>query len=117
MMTTIPQDDGTPDQYDLPPPRSASDLIKEEALKPEEDKKEDAEITDDLRWARDRTGWAPQFEKPQTEEEKAEGTLLDHQDFLESKLDDKFFGGERNLHHAHVFSMTIILTSNLRLVS
>ncbi|EAW20924.1 putative membrane bound C2 domain protein (vp115) [Aspergillus fischeri NRRL 181] len=85
-------DDGTPDQYDLPPPRSASDLIKEEALKPEEDKKEDAEITDDLRWARDRTGWAPQFEKPQTEEEKAEGTLLDHQDFLESKLDDKFFG-------------------------
>lgn len=29
-----------------------------------------------------------------TEEEKAEGTLLDHQDFLESKLDDKFFGGE-----------------------
>jgi hypothetical protein len=111
MMTTIPQDDGTPDQYDLPPPRSASDLIKEEASKPEEDKKEDAEITDDLRWARDRTGWAPQFEKPQTEEEKAEGTLLDHQDFLESKLDDKFFGGERNLPHAHVFSMTIILTA------
>lgn len=53
-----------------------------------------AEMTDDLRYARDRTGWAPRFEiqKPEGEEE---ATLLDHQDFLESKLDDKFFGGRR----------------------
>lgn len=94
---TNPQDDGTPDQYDLPPPKPATELIKEEALQTEEDKKEGTDIADDLRWARDRTGWAPQFEKPQTEEEKAEGTLLDHQDFLESKLDDKFFGGERSV--------------------
>jgi hypothetical protein len=83
--------------------------MKEETVKTEEDNKEDAGITDDLRWARDRTGWAPQFEKLQTEEEKAEGTLLDHQDFLESKLDDRFFGGERKLSHAHVLSTTVVL--------
>lgn len=51
-------------------------------------------MTEDLRWARDRTGWAPRFHEEPTEEEKAEGTLLDHQDFLESRLDDKFFGGK-----------------------
>lgn len=50
-------------------------------------------MSEDMRWARDRTGWAPQFVQFPTEEEKAEGTLLDHQDFLEGKLDDKFFGG------------------------
>lgn len=50
-------------------------------------------MSEDMRWARDRTGWAPQFVQVPTEEEKAEGTLLDHQDFLEGKLDDKFFGG------------------------
>lgn len=49
-------------------------------------------MTEDLRWARDRTGWAPRFHEEPTEEEKAEGTLLDHQDFLEGRLDDKFFG-------------------------
>lgn len=47
-----------------------------------------------MRWARDRTGWAPQFVQEPTEEEKDEGTLLDHQTMLESKLDDKFFGGK-----------------------
>lgn len=47
-----------------------------------------------MRWARDRTGWAPQFEHQPTQEEKEEGTLLDHQTFLEGRLDDKFFGGE-----------------------
>jgi Ca2+-dependent lipid-binding protein len=45
-----------------------------------------------MRWARDRTGWAPKFHAEKTEEEQAEGTLLDHQDFLESRIPDKFFG-------------------------
>ncbi|GAB1213885.1 hypothetical protein ATERTT37_003038 [Aspergillus terreus] len=85
------KDDGSPDQYDLPPPRSATDMLEEKANETPAETKADA-MDEDLRWARDRTGWAPQFEKPMTEEEKAEGTLLDHQDFLESKLDDKFFG-------------------------
>ena len=36
-----------------------------------------------------KTGWAPRFGNPGDDDE---GTLLDHQDLLESKLDDKFFG-------------------------
>lgn len=47
---------------------------------------------EDMRWARDRTGWEPKFLKERTEEEEAEGTLLDHQTFLEGRLPDKFFG-------------------------
>ena len=48
-------------------------------------------MDEDLRWARDRTGWAPRFEVPKSDDD--EGTLLDHQTFLEGRLDDKFFGG------------------------
>lgn len=43
-----------------------------------------------------RTGWAPRFHIPD-EEIEAEGpgeTLLDHQTWLEAKLNDKFFGGK-----------------------
>lgn len=47
-------------------------------------------LSEDIRWARDRTGWAPQFK---TEPSDDEGTLLDHQTFLEGKLSDKFYGG------------------------
>ncbi|KAI9925730.1 hypothetical protein ASPWEDRAFT_173811 [Aspergillus wentii DTO 134E9] len=83
-------DDG-PDQYDLPPPRSATDLLKNGgAATPE--KQEEGKEADDARWAPDRTGWAPQFEHQRTKEEDEEGTLLDHQTVLEGKLDDKFFG-------------------------
>lgn len=46
---------------------------------------------EDMRWARDRTGWAPRFSLPKTAEDD-EGTLLDHQTFLEGRLSDKFFG-------------------------
>ncbi|KAL4897475.1 C2 domain-containing protein [Aspergillus ambiguus] len=92
MAVITDKDDGTPDDYDLPPPRSATAMLAEKANESAAEQKADAAMDEDLRWARDRTGWAPQFESPMTEEEKAEGTLLDHQDFLESKLDDKFFG-------------------------
>lgn len=37
-----------------------------------------------------KVGWAPRFGNPADKEEP--GTLLDHQDFLEGKIDDKFFG-------------------------
>jgi hypothetical protein len=50
------------------------------------------QLTEDMRWARDRTGWAPTFEQPAKEGDDEE-TLLDHRTFLEGKLDDKFFGG------------------------
>lgn len=47
---------------------------------------------EDLRWARDRTGWAPKFHHEKTEEEDAEGTLMDHQTFLEGRLPENLFG-------------------------
>ena len=47
---------------------------------------------DDLRWARNRTGWAPKFVTEKLASLDEEGTLLDHQDFLEGRLPDKFFG-------------------------
>ncbi|KAJ5975097.1 Tricalbin [Penicillium waksmanii] len=81
------RDDGKAD-YDLPPPKSATALIAEDANAT--DAKPGAD--DDMRWARDRTGWEPKFHKERTEEEDAEGTLLDHQTFLEGRLPEKFFG-------------------------
>lgn len=49
---------------------------------------------DDLRWDRERTGWAPCFEVTPTEAQLQEGTLMDHQTYLEARIDDKFFGGK-----------------------
>lgn len=54
----------------------------------------DEELTEEQRWAADRTGWAPQFAQPEPEEAAEDETLLDHRTFLEGKLDDKFFGGK-----------------------
>ncbi|KAI9372129.1 C2 domain-containing protein [Aspergillus egyptiacus] len=85
------KDDGTPAPYALPPPKAASVLLDEKADESTEEKKE-GEMDDDARWARDRTGWTPQFMHEETQEEHDETTLLDHQTFLEGKLDDKFFG-------------------------
>ena len=39
-----------------------------------------------------KTGWAPRFGQGSITEEEAAESLLDHQTFLEGKLDDKFFG-------------------------
>ncbi|KAL3479044.1 hypothetical protein BJX99DRAFT_89862 [Aspergillus californicus] len=85
------KDDGTPAPYDLPPPRTASGLL-EEAKADEKTEKKDEQMEEDMRWARDRTGWAPRFSHDETKEEQDDATLLDHQTFLEGKLDDKFFG-------------------------
>ena len=86
------KDDGTPAPYDLPPPKSATTLLDEKSQEPAAEKKEE-EVDDEQRWARDRTGWAPRFVHEETQEEHDEATLLDHQTFLEAKLDEKFFGG------------------------
>ena len=40
-----------------------------------------------------KTGWAPRFGQGSITSEEAQESLLDHQTLLESKLDDKFFGG------------------------
>ncbi|KAJ6018194.1 hypothetical protein N7451_001573 [Penicillium sp. IBT 35674x] len=82
------KDDGKAD-YDLPPPRSATALIAEDANAPEGQK---GDMDEDMRWARNRTGWAPKLHEERTAEEEAEGTLLDHQTFLEGRISDKFYG-------------------------
>ena len=46
---------------------------------------------EDLRWARDRTGWAPRFGNGDPADDEG-ASLLDHQTFLEGKLDEKFYG-------------------------
>lgn len=49
-------------------------------------------VDEDLRWARNRTGWAPKFVTEKLESLDDEGTMLDHQTFLEGRIPDKFFG-------------------------
>lgn len=84
------QDDGTPDQYDLPPPSAAGAL----APTKETTKGANGAPPDDAaNWSK--VGWAPRFGSGETEEDKKDHTsLLDHQTLLEGKLDDKFFGGQ-----------------------
>ena len=85
-------DDG-PDQYDLPPPTAAGAVTptKDADGKP---KSANGVLPEQERWARDRVGWEPRFGTGETAEEKEDTrNLLDHQTFLEGKLDEKFYGG------------------------
>lgn len=50
-------------------------------------------VDEQAQWA-ERVGWAPRFGQGSITEAEAGESLLDHQTFLESKLDDKWFGGE-----------------------
>lgn len=77
-------DDGQTAGYDLPPPSKAGAIDTSE----EPTVANGGLSTDDDPYSK--TGWAPRFGIPKDGEE--EGTLLDHQDLLEGKLDDKFFG-------------------------
>ena len=47
-------------------------------------------MDEDSEWAR--VGWAPRFGMPGSENQEEEASLLDHQTWLEGKLEDKFFG-------------------------
>lgn len=75
------EDDGKTAGYDLPPPSKEGALPPSTSANGTIHKEEDDVYN--------KTGWAPRFGNPTDEDE---GTLLDHQDFLEGKLDDKFFG-------------------------
>jgi hypothetical protein len=92
------QDDGTPDQYDLPPPSTSGAL----AAPTDAEVKANGGAREDDGWSK--VGWAPRFGSGDSKEEKEDETnLLDHQTFLESKLDDKFFGGMGSL--PEIFSL------------
>ena len=53
---------------------------------------------DDKARYEDRVGWAPRFGQGSITQAEAEESLLDHQTWVESKLDDKFFGGKDCIH-------------------
>lgn len=88
------QDDGTPDQYDLPPP-SAGGAIPITPTTDGHQTQANGGISSDenASWV-EKVGWAPRFGQEKLTEAEAGESLLDHQTFLESKLDDKFYGGE-----------------------
>lgn len=80
-------------KYDLPSPSKAGAI--EGPVSPTSPTSTKAnghfpELDEDARWAR--VGWAPRFGLPGSEDEDEEGSLLDHQTWLEGKLEDKFFG-------------------------
>lgn len=82
-----------PADYDLPTTNKATDMVAAAPAKDDEKKSlAPGELTEEQRWARNRTGWAPQFAKPDASPDEEE-TLLDHRTFLEDKISDKFFGG------------------------
>jgi Ca2+-dependent lipid-binding protein len=78
-------DDGADAGYDLPPPSKEGVIsaptspTTPSGMLSKEDEDEYTKV-----------GWAPRFGHPGDKDE--EGDLRDHQDFLEGKLDDKFFG-------------------------
>jgi Ca2+-dependent lipid-binding protein len=79
------QDDGKTAGYDLPEPS------KQGALPPPG--AQDGDVLDAKQAEEEefsRVGWAPRFGNPADQDEG--GTMLDHQDFIEGKLGDKFFG-------------------------
>jgi hypothetical protein len=85
-------DDG-PDQYDLPPPSKDGVIASPEDAHGRPTSAHGT-VPEDERWARDRVGWEPRFGTGETAEEKDDTrNLLDHQTFLEGKLDEKFYGG------------------------
>ncbi len=93
-------DDGKPGAYDLPPPSTAGALAA-----PPKDKTGKLlangtvgymDEDEDRRWI-ERAGWAPRFGSGASVNSGEEETLLDHQTWLEGKLDDKFYGGKSGL--------------------
>lgn len=48
---------------------------------------------DEDRWI-ERAGWAPRFGNGASSESMEGESLLDHQTWVEGKLEDKFFGGQ-----------------------
>lgn len=81
----------TAPKYDLPTPTKAGAID----LPPDHHQQElnghAPELDSDARWQR--VGWAPRFGMPGSEhKDQDEGTLIDHQTWLEGRIEDKFYG-------------------------
>ena len=93
------QNDGTPDQYNLPPPSKAGAISEPTANEVTE--QTNGHVADDEeKEIRERVGWKSRFGQGDLTEAEANESLLDHATFLESRLDEKFFGGK--LFHVYV---------------
>lgn len=107
-MTRYGQDDGSPDQYDLPPPSKDGAVP---ITPPPDGKAPEANgrlhQDDAARFAK--TGWAPRFGQGDITAEEAEESLLDHATFLEGKLDDKFFGGMYIFRSVRLFWLGVLI--------
>ncbi|KAK6614513.1 C2 domain-containing protein [Botrytis cinerea] len=88
-------DDGSPGAYDLPPPSTAGALAA-----PEKGTKQSGQAVangfvddddEDARWI-ERAGWAPRFGSGDSGESIEGESLLDHQTWIEGKIEDKFYG-------------------------
>ncbi len=64
-----------------------------------------------------KTGWAPRFGTGSITEEKAGESLLDHTTLLESKIDDKFFGGMSTSSISNLRLLTVMQTGTTMLQS
>ena len=95
MPLTLLQDDGTPDQYELPPPSKEGAIPPSPPISQKPGMANGHLHHDESAQFVERTGWAPRFGQGSITETEAGESLLDHQTFLESKLDDKFFGGKQ----------------------
>lgn len=82
-------DDGKTAGYDLPEPttKGAVEPVKDADGKIIEGQQEG----DKEKWA-DRVGWAPRFGNGQDPDAAAEGSMLDHQTWVEGQIPDKFYG-------------------------
>ncbi|KAI9790565.1 MAG: hypothetical protein M1833_001916 [Piccolia ochrophora] len=87
-------DDGTPDQIELPAPSKAGALAASPTVGESKDGLGNGTLSkeDNDRWV-ERSGWAPRFGTGK-DADTEEGTLLDHQTWLEGRLDEKFYGGK-----------------------
>ena len=85
------KDDGSPDQYNLPPP-SKDGAVPISAPTDGKSNQANGPISNDDATRYAKTGWAPRFGQGSITEQEAGESLLDHQTILDSKLDDKFFG-------------------------
>lgn len=83
-------DDSAPQKYNLPPPTKAG-AIPPITINGEQTNGHAPELDEDARW--DRVGWAPRFGMPGSDDpEQDDGTMLDHQTWLEGRIEDKFYG-------------------------
>jgi hypothetical protein len=96
-------DDGRPGAYDLPPPSKAGAIAATSVVKDKDGKPVSTAVNGVLdqdekeRWVA-RTGWAPRFGNDDPKDDEGP-SLLDHETWVEGKLDDKFFGGKSDPSH------------------